>query len=198
MSVKNIYDVLCKRMKREFYIAIALLGTFLFVSCQKDELSGKMYRGYYDPLQHMLIVFKDNSKVKAHMSSAEVLGFFSDDVYGHYVYRPPYIDIVWEKHARGNRVYNMYSPLPVPDSLRVNESMTELIWFEDEKEYHLKEDTLYHINKEDPFYKQALDYLKESLFYVFLFIISHFIPICIIILVFIIVLGRIKAWKRQK
>ena len=63
MSVKNIYDVLCKRMKREFYIAIALLGTFLFVSCQKDELSGKMYRGYYDPLQHMLIVFKDNSKV---------------------------------------------------------------------------------------------------------------------------------------
>ena len=76
MSVKNIYDVLCKRMKREFYIAIALLGTFLFVSCQKDELSGKMYRGYYDPLQHMLIVFKDNSKVKAHMSSAEVIGFF--------------------------------------------------------------------------------------------------------------------------
>ena len=92
----------------------------------------------------------------------------------------------------------MYSPLPVPDSLRVNESMTELIWYEDEKEYHLKEDTLYHINKEDPFYKQAWDYLKESLFYVFLFIISHFIPICIIILVFIIVLDRIKAWKRQK
>ena len=58
--------------------------------------------------------------------------------------------------------------------------------------------TSLRLNLDKPEHKQAWDYLKESLFYVFLFIISHFIPICIIILVFIIVLDRIKAWKRQK
>ena len=124
-------------MKRILLILFGL-GIFLIISCNKyrDALTDKSFEGNYYSIEGITITFNPNSKVKARIYGLEVVGGFNMEVYGHYRYRHPYVDIVWEK-MDNNGWHRCKELKHSPDSVLINDSINKMSLFEDGKCYLL-------------------------------------------------------------
>ena len=118
-------------------ILIGLIGLFFFNSCsQRDALSEKAFEGYYHPIEYIVIRFHPNSEVSARICCTEVVGSFHVEVYGHYEYRHPFINIAWEK-MEDNGYHYCEGLINNPDSLRINDALNTLYLYEDSERYVL-------------------------------------------------------------
>ena len=120
-----------KAYRMLFFIIILLLA-----SCRKDELTENVYDGYYHPIERIRLEFKTDSRVSGRISSTDFVGRFHDDLYGHYDYEYPYINISWDRAALGNRVY--MSPPVNPDSMVINATLDTLFLYEGGEAYELQ------------------------------------------------------------
>ena len=164
-------------MKRAFPILIVLL--FLLQSCEKDELTGKCFRGYYHPCEKMSIEFRPNSRIDCRISSNEFVGHFSDRICGYYEYARPYVSIEWNRPSLGNDVYT--NKPTDPDSVIVNSSLDALRLYEGEQEYILL--------------VASPDSIVRN---IFVFIIDHLIPIVLFLLALLLfTVLAIRKWYKE-
>lgn len=193
-------------MRKVSIVIIVLLGITCLFSCErggKDELSRSLYDGYYGSCEYLSLDFKSNSKVRGHLCSTDFVGNFSDDIYGHYEYKHPYITIVWERASWANLVYkSMYNP----DSILINESLDTLLYFEQDQCYTLsKYHKWYQVDRDAPITKkisdfclQALIYVLGSLFRYFIFLLSLIDKYLIYIVLFAVVLFFGIKWRKKR
>ena len=111
----------------------------LLCSCKRDDLTGNEYFGNYHSLEHISLHFKPGGRVTGHFSSAEVVGWFSDNSYGRYEYDNPKVLLSWNRVPMDNLVYKQCPANP--DSIVVSSSLDYLTIFEGGEEYHLERST---------------------------------------------------------
>ena len=167
-------------MKRFLIFIAATLGVLLLWSCKKEGLTGKEYQGNFYTCERLTLEFESNSRVVGHISSTDFVGHFSDVVYGHYDYKHPYINIVWDEIGSSNEKYK--EVISNPDSLKVNETLDMLLLYEKGEMYALPEFSLYKIDKNDPITKQIGDFFGQSIILAIGFVFKNVIPIAIILL----------------
>jgi len=167
-------------MKNFIVFLVATLGVLLLLSCKKDGLTGKAYQGNFYTYERLTLEFESNSRVVGHISSTDFVGNFSDVVYGHYDYKHPYLNIVWDGIGSSNEKYK--EVISNPDSLKVNEALDMLWLYEKGEKYTLPEFSLYKIDKNDPITKQIGDFFSQSITLAIVFIFKNIIPIAIILL----------------
>lgn len=104
-------------------------------SCNRDELTGKEYLGWYDHLESLNIRFKPNNRVIGNFNSTDAVGFYSDRILGNYEFEYPYIFITWKHVSIENLAIK--SIRQNPDSVVINKSLDAVYWYEGENEYTL-------------------------------------------------------------
>ena len=158
-------------MKNFIVFLVATLGVLLLLSCKKEGLIGKEYQGNFYTCERLTLEFESNSRVVGHISSTDFVGNFSDVVYGHYDYKHPYLNIVWDEIGSSNEKYK--EVIPNPDSLKVNKTL-DMLWLYDKGEmYTLPEFSLYKIDKNDPITKQIGDFFGQSITLAIVFIFKN-------------------------
>lgn len=115
---------------------LIVLFALLLCSCKRDDLTGNEYFGNYHSLEHISLYFKPGGRVTGHFSSAEVVGWFSDNSYGRYEYDNPKVSLSWNRVPMDNWVYKQCPANP--DSIVVSSSFEYLTLYEGGEEYHLE------------------------------------------------------------
>ena len=181
-------------MRKVSVVIIVLLGIICLFSCErggKDELSGRSYHGYYGGCECLSLDFKSNSEVQGHLCSAEFVGYFSDEIYGHYEYKRPFITIVWDKTSPKNSVYKSMNN---PDSIMINESLDTLFYYEGDRCYTIPKYRLYKFGKNDSVIVKIYSFCYQSL----LILICYFIKYFIYIVLFAVVLFFGIKWRKKR
>ena len=118
---------------RVIILSVALLVVY---SCQRDELTGKEYVGYYHPIEWISLDFKPGGHVTGRIGSTDAAGWFRDKAYGHYGYDDTQLTLSWDHVPVGNLVYH-HCPSD-PDSIVVSPSLDSLVLYEGEEKYVLE------------------------------------------------------------
>ena len=184
-------------MRKLPFIIITIIGTLPLCSCKKDNLTGKEFQGYYYTCERLSIDFNSDSKVTGCISSTDFVGHFSDVIYGHYDYKHPYVNIVWEKTNPRNDKYKEL--IPNPDSLIVNEALDTLLLYEKGVKYELPKYSFFNIDKNAPLKQQIGDLTYQLFLFIIVFFFKNIFPITIVIILFLLffVIKRIVRRKRN-
>ena len=182
-------------MKKIVFVSGLVLIAACVYFCKyynKNELCGREFRGYYNSCQYMNLSFESNTEVVANICSADFVGRFSDNVYGHYHYKKPYVVISWEKVAPDNDEYKKV--IRCPDSVRVDESLESLSYYDGNVCYVMSDNSFCGVLKNTPL--QELPYLLLLCFLRFVF--GNFVYILLFCIVLYLVVRFYRKRKRAK
>ncbi|MBQ9556542.1 MAG: hypothetical protein IJV05_09990 [Muribaculaceae bacterium] len=182
-----------KLYARSILITVALLVTVCVCSCSHGGLSGKEFRGSYQPAEIISLKFDDDSTATAHIYSTDYAGHFSDCFYGKYEYRHPYITIEWQRVDPDNEKYRHV--ILNPDSVMVNEALDTIYLYEGNRKEILPNAGFYHIEDNASLGEKMGQYCYQTLLLIIVFTIDHFIPLlAIAILLFL----AVRWWKKKR
>ena len=179
-------------MKKRLSAVVMLMVTICLCSCSKDGLAGKKFQGYYHTCEMISLEFKADNNVESEIFSTDFVGNFSDQIYGHYEYKYPNVNISWVRVDSNNDVYK--DVMLNPDRIIINESLDTLWLYEKNEEFVLPKYHLYQIDKNAPFLVQVGQYCYQSIFLVILFIIKHFFSIVVAIIILVVFM----KWRKER
>ena len=169
-------------MTKYNWLILLVFSALLLCSCKRDDLTDTQYVGYYHPVERISLDFKAGERVTARINSTDFVGWFSDELYGHYEYSNLVLTLSWDRASLGNWVYKDCPPNP--DSILISPSLDTLILYEGETSYVLKRET---VEKADSIRRNIFVFLSKNAIIVILIILA-------LILAFVILFFK---WLRE-
>ena len=183
-------------MKKRLSVVVMLMVTICLCSCSKDGLAGREFQGYYHTCEMISLEFKADNNVESEIFSTDFVGNFSDQIYGHYEYKHPNVNISWVRVDSNNDVYKKV--MSNPDSIIINESLDTLILYEGNEKFVLPQWHLYSVDRNAPLGQQIGEYCYQSILLVILFIIRYFFYIVIAIVLLVWFIKRRKKKIKEQ